>query len=395
MSTATHRSPLAIVALATIIAGSTPAFAQAEASASLPVGETDTQGLIVVLQGAGSLPGGGSARVGLHATDGELLTALVDDGQGVDAVAADGIFTAQVPGSLAKGAAVRLLDAEDTVLWQDWLQVDDEVLQPRISFTVDGTQVQAEVLTQASAKRQSQGGQLVAPPPPTQNVTGLMVVMMLACLALGLVLGINVGPSLMRRLRRRQQTVLSTNTAAVSLPAGVPPSSRPRLWSCPDDETRGQITMLLAEHLAQQHAVLVVLSPERLAACRAQLERLPVTMVPATAHPSVARLLAAWREGGSGRPPVVIVEGAEALEETLQDEPRDAVVEELLDVAPSDAPILVLLSAHELDLLRNRVDLALRTLPGGLGPEGGPVVLTDPPDGLHFADPSAPDAPAT
>ncbi len=394
MSSATRLLPIAALAFATLIASSRAAQGQADPGSSLPVGTTDTRGLIVLLEASGKLPGHGGARVRMQSSSDDLLVELIDDGRGVDAAAGDGILSAQLPGSLARGAAVRLLDEEDTVLWQDWLQVDDDVKQPRISFTFEGEQVQAVVLTQADTKRHGGGQKLVAPPPPTQNVTGLMVGMMLACLALGLVLGINLGPVLKRRLWRRKRSARSTNAAQVSLPTGLPPLDRPRLWVCPDDELRGQATMLVLEHLAQRHAVLVVLPAQRLETCGPLLDRLPVIMVPTMGRPSVSQLLAAWLEGGSGRPPIVLVEGLDALEETMQDEPRDAVVEELLDEAPSDAPLLVLLSVQDLELLGDRVDLALRSLPGGLGPEGGPVLLGEHPDGLIFAAPPDQELPA-
>ncbi len=387
MPSAPRPRSFAALALAWAIGLTAPVQALASPS-HLPAGTPDMPGLVVVLEGGAHLAVEGKVRVSVQEGEGIQLTELADDGRGVDASAGDGILSALAPVSLARGAVVILLDAEDTVIWQDRLQVGAEVANPRLDIVLDGAQVKVEVITQARTRRQGGGQQLVAPPPPTQNVTGLMVGMMLACLALGVALGINIGPALARRIHRRRGGVVSLGPATIALPPGTPPLDRPRLWSCPDDGTRGQATMSLATHLAQQHAVLVVLSPERLAACRAELERLPTTVILATPRPGVARLIRTWRAQQGGRPVVVLVEGVDALDAREPEEPVDVVIEELLDDAPPDAPFLVLLSEHELGLLWNRVDLALTAVPGGFGPKGGPAILATHPDGVKLAPPS-------
>ncbi len=124
-----------------------------------------------------------------------------------------------------------------------------------------------------------------------------------------------------------------------------------QLWAVPDTSTQERLILAITAHAARHRPVLLAPAP----ASRATLE--PGGAPPAIARldeprPTVDDLLEAARSLAWMGPPLLLVQGAAALEETSEGEASDAVVRDLLADCPPAYDLLVV----ELDKASTRTE---------------------------------------
>jgi hypothetical protein len=186
--------------------------------------------------------------------------------------------------------------------------------------------------------------------------------------------------------RRRPTTVHAVPVgrgAAVPLPVGLPALGDDQcIWLVPDDVHQRQAAEALARALAQERTVLLAPRPSSRAWLAERFAGERQVMWLEDGNPTCERLILAAEALPPSLRVVVLVEGAQALEEPSADEPTDAVVQELLQL--SELPTVVLLS--ELDRLPVRPTLRLRATDEGLTTDDGQLVVRFEGEGGRLAE---------
>ncbi len=360
----------------------------------LPLEPVDDVALVTIVDDPLGIVGGEPIRL---TTDEGGEAMLSDDGSAPDAEAGDGIYT----GALAEltGNELTLTTSDGRQLWSDSLYFHGGQGGHRLSIQLQLPRVFVELaplVTEAMVD---------IPPPPPTDAPGpvdrpppngqpparapLQFTQAdkaaLTWFALGLTGGLLMAllvPWLQGRAGR-----------APTIPVGEPmpaPSSGllrtvplvSQTWVVPDLEAMQASTIALAKYFAQWGEVLLVPRNEQLDTYREALIGCMTVRRPDRLKPEPARVLQLARRSARKSPLLVLVEGAEALEEPLEDELPDAVVQELFRREVKGATVLVLTLPSQLE--RVTPSAVLEWAEGGLVDGSGQLILEGDPTGLSL-----------
>lgn len=153
--------------------------------------------------------------------------------------------------------------------------------------------------------------------------------------------------------------------------ASLPLAGEARVWLLPDAPTQRALLLWLAQRGAEAVPVLVVpAAGSRAWLAQALTGQAAVSWLPEDRPPS-GELLYAAHGLHHGQPPLVLVQGLEALQQADDDEPQDAPLAELLSLRPPELGVVVLCTPD--DPLSEPPDLRLELDGTALvGPGGKP-----------------------
>jgi hypothetical protein len=312
---------------------------------------------------------------------------LRDDGESPDAVAGDRVYTGAFDSATPGTLKISIGFAADRLFWTDSISVAEAEYPFRVAILKIAQRTQV-----ALKPSRSDPGDFTPPPPPTpdnlppsEGTQGvrpmgggggsapLAIAVGLLALVVGAVFGLRLG----RRRRVSLQPV--GQPLPMPPPSQLPPLAELRqIWVLPDPQALQAATIALARRLARSGPVLLSSRPDQVEALALGLAGvLGVQRLPKD-RPEPAKLLAAFRKLGG----VLLVQGTEALEEPLQDESREAVLEELVtDASPQDS-LLVLSLPGELDSLEPTLILGWGA--AGLEDQDGRLILEGDPERLRL-----------
>ena len=183
---------------------------------------------------------------------------------------------------------------------------------------------------------------------------------------LGFGLGVALAGFLLRRFRPGAKVRMGQPAKS---PVHVDLIGEVRAWRVPDAGVRRPVLACVARELAPFHPVVLVPLPGNRAAYSEDLRGVAgVSWVP-NDRPGPAQILEACKELAFIGPPVVLLEGAGAVEPPREDEEEEAVVADLFNDRPPSVSVLLVLLPDELAGIGP--DLVLESVEGGLAESGG------------------------
>lgn len=182
-------------------------------------------------------------------------------------------------------------------------------------------------------------------PPDMLLVVSLIIGVLVPMAALGFALVAR----LQRRAGRTSQLRPVGGDAAPRAPwPGVRLEGRGQIWQAPDEASVRRALIELSRAAAAGVPVLIAPRSASRQAIVEELETTPGTHWLPEDRPGSERLLDAAFAHHHGRPPLVVVEGPDALEAPAPGEAPDAVLAELLTLKPKELGV-VILTTPELD----------------------------------------------
>jgi hypothetical protein len=339
--------------------------AQAVASPeSLPVGSVPAGSLVFVLGDPdgylGSPPAKATAEGGGHAVSFELL----DNGQGSDAAAGDGIYTGSVDGYPNGEVRISLSDQAGKSLWSDTIPIEGNLGTPRISAVLTRSHVRISLDTVGEIVSVEENDPNEEPPSSEspyepspddgsnpnegRSQRGASSFGWLALLGAGLfgfLCGLGAGPAwrLLGRGKKPGQLANAALPRSNPLPVELEVLRGQRqVWSLPDDTPLPPSLASLARSWAAGGMVLLVPQQDHRSQLTKLLEGLHGIYWLELDQPEVRQILRAAATvsacGGEHLPCLLLVDGPGALEEPLEDEPLEAVLEDLLEDLEERAP---------------------------------------------------------
>jgi len=198
--------------------------------------------------------------------------------------------------------------------------------------------------------------------------------MLLVLLAFCIGLAIGAGALWLLGRRSKIPDVIPLRTGQAELPSSLPALKGAQIWLVPDEGAQQVALEALARACSQRGPVLLILTAASRQGLARQLDACRQVYWLEQDRPECQSLLQAATSLRPGGPVTLLVQGSEALEPTAPEEPTDAVVEELADLAQHDDLILVL---QETERLPRKPDVRLRAAEGGLALEGELLVEVD------------------
>jgi hypothetical protein len=194
--------------------------------------------------------------------------------------------------------------------------------------------------------------------------------------AIGLLIGLGLGFGGGWFVRGRRRPRNLAQPIALPPPLALPleltvSTGTTRIWVAPDARARQAIVSLLASHGLRGRPVLVVPAEESRDVHRSALEGIFGVYWLSVVRPEVAPVLHAADALSPLGAAVLVVEGAIALEAPAEEEPPDAVLEELLDLAEQETWLIL----DEGEPSPRTPDIRLVACEGGLALRDGPQVL--------------------
>ena len=296
-------------------------------AAILPAADDNEDGLTLVIGGELSAP-----PVAL--VSGQPI-ALLDDGTAPDVIAEDGVYSGWAPLDSAadhQELTVTLQDHEGTVLWEDAIPAGDTQSRPLVKVLVSDRYAAVQVGFQDRAvgvEAPPPAGKPISRPAPPTPPSGLLTTGLVAAIAL--VTGGLLG---MRVQRRRQRTIPLTPVRPPS--GGV---STPEVWQISADVALSEVVTALATAWLESGPVLLVPQADSRPALSPQGQTGMAWM--STDRPQTRHIVRAMSDLSILGTPAVVIEGLDALEEPVEDEPPDALLDEIQQQVSGRVVVLV------------------------------------------------------
>jgi chorismate mutase len=349
--------------------------------------------LVLVAWDPDQLIQGQALRVEIEADGDTTVLPLLDSGEAPDAEQGDGVYAAAAEDLEARSFVVSLYAGQAQLLWSDTIAYNDRNASHALLMQVHdpGVLIDIEPLDVPSGVNE-EGGPQAGPgpapsPPPGGSVfdraAGPGGSLWAAALTLltGVLLGLPLGYLLLRarRTRLRRSFPVLPPPPAGPLP---PLLERRQVWQVPDVDALHTATVAIAQRMALSGPVLLVPDAEGQRDLEEALAG--AAGIDSLDHdrPEAAKILRASRKISHGLPSLILVQGAGALEEALEDEPSDIVIRELVEARKSKASVLVLAMPEQLDELEPSARLSWG--PGGLFTEDGSLALPGTSRNLDF-----------
>ena len=391
-------------------------------AAPLPAADENEDGLILVV-------GEGLSAPPVAQVNGQPLV-LLDDGKAPDVLAADGVYSGRSPLAATmdhQDLMVTLQDREGTMLWEDAIPAGDIQYRPLVKALVSGQYAVVQVsfqdrkvdaeAPQLARKRPSRTTPytLSAPytaatpytlsasytpsaphnpsalhtpsapqapsaapqapsaaahtPAPRLLTTGLAG-------AIALVAGGLIGMQVQRRRRR------AVPLAPVRPPSGIARTSE--VWQLPASVVLSDIVASLATAWIETGPVLIV--PQAASRPALALQGRTGMAWMATERPQTRHIVQAVSGLSVLGTPAVVIEGLDALEEPVEDEPPDALLDELHQSISGRVVVLV----HEGTPLRAPPTCTFTLVEGNLDSTAGRLTRGE--SGWHWQPASSPTA---
>ena len=181
----------------------------------------------------------------------------------------------------------------------------------------------------------------------------------------------------LRRLGRASTPrPVADQAAPAPLAPGIELAGRGQVWELPSAPWQRALIRHLALHSAAGVPVLVVPAPGQRDLLAQQLAGLAAVCWPPLDQPPSKLLLEATATLRHTLPPLVLVQGLEALQQAEPEEPHDAPLLELLAMRPAELGLLVLCTPDQ--PLSHTPELRLEADGAALvGPAGAPRIVFD------------------